>query len=510
MTTIWIGSWLVEAQLNRLTHNSRVVQLEPKVMQVLVCLAQQPGEVVSKEELIRTVWNHTFVSEDVLTRSVSHLRKVFDDDPRHPLFIETISRKGYRLVATVRQVDPGVIAPAPLLPADNGRGAGYHSAKRESAWLIGAVGVAALACAVFLFLHFKSAPPVQRATMVVLPFVNLNGDPTEEYFSDGVTEEMIAALSRAGNTSLGVIARTSAMQYKNSTKGVAQISREVHADYVLEGSVRREGNRVRISARLVQARTQTSLWSEDYDVELKNVLSVQNEISQAVAQAIRVKLTEQKIIAPSVDPEAYQLYLKGRYFLDRPRNADGLRKALNNFEQAERHDPSFARAWASIALAYEMLEYVRAMSPRESYPYALAAANRALELDAFSVEAHLAMAYIHEHYEWNWNGSASELTKALQLDPNYELARQWLSYGLLRQGDTEAAEELYRKALSIAQEQEAKLWELRAAVSLAQLRRDQSRRAEARHLLAPVYAWFTEGFDTADLKEAKALLDELA
>lgn len=451
MTRFSIGPWLVEPPINRLSCDSHVIQLEPKVMDVLVRLAEKPGGVLSKEELLSSVWRGTFVSEDVLTRAVSQLRKMLEDDARQPRFIETVSRKGYRLVMPVRQTEETASEKPELTgPTRSDRDAplGAYSSSRVL-YLLAFLVVVVLG-AIWLFRRSsRPSPPVAHATLAVLPFVNLSADPAEEYFSDGMTEEMIATLSRAGNQGLAVIARTSAMRYKNSGKDIEQIGDELKADYILESSVRHSGGQVRVTAQLIQVRGQTHLWAESYNSELKDVLSVQEHISQAVAQAIRLELSERHVIPRTVDPTAYQLYLKGRYFLDRPRTPEALRKALGYFQEATQHDPGFARAWANSALAYELLEYVGAMSPRETHPDALAAAGRAVELDPSSAEGHLALAYIHEHYEWSWRAADHELARAIELDPNYEMARQWLSYGRLCRGDTESALTEMRRAFTL-------------------------------------------------------------
>jgi len=264
-----------------------------------------------------------------------------------------------------------------------------------------------------------------------------------------MTEEVITALGQTDVEHLGVIARTSSMHYKHTDSDVRQIGRELGADYILEGSVRRAGDRIRVTAQLIEAHKQTNLWSRDYEVlDFNNIPGVQMQIRNAVVESLRLK-TEAKLASPaSVQPEAYELYLKGRYFLDR-RDPASLQKALNYFQQSAARDGNFACAWASVALSYELLEYVRAVSPHDSYSNALSAARRAVEIDPGSSEAHTALAYIHEHYEWNWTEADHELTQALTLDPSYELARQWYSYELLQRGDLQRALAEMRRALAL-------------------------------------------------------------
>lgn len=451
MNRFYVGPWYVDVPLNRIRRNGATVQLEPKIMQVLVRLADRPGEVVRKEELIGAVWSDTFVTDDVLTRSIFELRKVFEDDPRQPQFIETIPRSGYRLVASVSQASTveekthvGRQSSSDA-PEEDSRINRRHLRRLAYA----AAPLLAVVLAAGLALRFTPhAMSTQPVTIAVLPFANLSGEPSEEYLSDGMTEEVITCLSKLSVDNLHVIARTSAMHFKQSGKGLTEIGRELHTDYVLEGSVRRSGGHVRVTAQLINVRDQTHIWADNYDSDLKDVIAVQEQISEAVARAIRVKLARTASPPATVNPEAYQLYLKGRYFLDRPR-PEGLRNALSSFAASVKIDPSFAAAWAGVALSYELLEYTRSMSPHESYPAALAAAVRAVELDPQSAEAHLALAYAHEHYEWNWTEADRELSRAMELDPSYELARQWFSYELLQRGDTEKALLEMRRALAL-------------------------------------------------------------
>ena len=474
-------------------------------MELLILLVTKQGELVSREQIIETIWGQdVFIeTEHGINTAVRKIRQTLGDDPERPRFVQTVFGKGYRFVAavsfstactssptgaqsksgdgnglpsSVEIANHGELIPNPggvtiaskvssnrsdavFSPATNpelGRRLLKSAEARGKPWYASALfagGTAAtvIALLVLAFVRLPRAPLLNhRLTIAVLPFANLSGDPAEEYLSDGMTEEVITALGQVNPERLGVIARTSAMHYKHSDSDVRQIGHELGAGYVLEGSVRRSGDHIRVTAQLVETRDQTNLWSQDYEVlEFNEIPGVQTQIRDAVATALRLK-TEAKLSSPAtVQPEAYQLYLKGRYFLDR-RDPESLQKALEYFEQSAARDGNFARAWASAALSYDLLEYVRAISPRDSYPRALSAATRAVQIDSESAEAHTALAYIHEHYEWNWTEADRELTRALTLDPNYELARQWYSYGLLhRRGDAQGAVEEMRRALAL-------------------------------------------------------------
>jgi len=475
-------------------------------MELLILLVGRHGELVSRDEIIEKLWGRDVFIETELgvNTAVRKIRQTLGDDPERPRFVQTVVGKGYRFIAAVSngtygtwvpngsqpksghdngapracesaaryEVPPGAIpngaatatavsgsdhrAILPGTISSDSEGRLLKSAKppgrRWFAAALSAVGtVATVIALLFLALTRLPRPPLlnHRIAIAVLPFTNLSGDSAEEYLSDGMTEEVITALGQVDSARLGVIARTSAMHYKHTDSDVRQIGLELGADYILEGSIRRAGDRIRVTAQLVNARDQTNLWSQDYDsLEFNEIPGVQTQIRNAVAKALRLK-TEAKLGSPaSVQPEAYQLYLKGRFFLDR-RDPASLQKALDYFKKSAALDGNFARAWASAALSYELLEYVRAISPADSYPNALTAARRAVQIDPGSSEARTALAYIHEHYEWNWTEADRELTQALALDPSYELARQWYSYGLLRRGDAQRASEEMRRALAL-------------------------------------------------------------
>lgn len=488
-----------------LRRNGRVLKLERIPMELLILLVGRHGELVSRDEIIAKLWGRdVFIETELgINTAVRKIRQALGDDPERPQFVQTVVGKGYRFVAAIStgangaspwygaqsksghdnrapsadqattfepplEVIPNGVATAtpessgghravlPSTTSSDSEGRLLKSAERGGRRLypaaLLALGTVAVVISLLLLAPARlPRPPLlnRRITIAVLPFTNLSGDPAEEYLSDGMTEEVITALGQINAERLGVIARTSAMHYKHTDSDVRQIGHELGADYILEGSIRRAGDRIRVTAQLVGARDQTNLWSQDYEaLEFNEIPGVQTKIRDAVAKALRLK-TEAKLGLPAgVQPEGYQFYLKGRYFLDR-RDPISLQKALDYFQQSTSRDGNFAPAWASVALSYELLEYVRAISPTDSYPKALLAARRAVQIDPQSSEAHTALAYIHEHYEWNWTEADRELTQALTLDPSYELARQWYSYELLQRGDLERALAEMRRALTL-------------------------------------------------------------
>ena len=275
-----------------------------------------------------------------------------------------------------------------------------------------------------------TSPSSRRPTLVVLPLRNLSGDPEQEYFSDGLTEELIGQIGRIDSNQLGVIARASTMRFKNSAKGIDQIGRELGVSYAIEASVRRDANRVRISVALIRVSDQTNLWSDSYDRDLRDILEVQTEVARAVAKEIAVKIStaERARLARSgpVDPEAYSAYLRGRFFWNR-RSADAIRKALAQFEVAIARDARYAPAHTGIADCYAALASIQigASPPNDAMPRAIAAAGKALELDPTLAEAHTSLGYARFWYEWNWPAAERCFKRALELNPAYGTARQW-------------------------------------------------------------------------------------
>jgi TolB-like protein/Tfp pilus assembly protein PilF len=296
---------------------------------------------------------------------------------------------------------------------------------RSRRWLHVAIGVVILAIATFIAyrpLNPPGAPSSDPAggkiMLAVLPFDNLSADPEQEYFSDGMTEEMIAHLGRLQPDRLGVIARTSAMHYKGIDKRVDEIGRELGVDYILEGSVRRAAERVRITAQLIQVSDQTNLWAESYERELANVFAVQNDVAE---RAVRV------------NPEAREAYLKGRYYWNK-RSEEGLKRGLMYFQQAIEIDPTYAPAYAAVADSYGVLANNGFLPPEKGYPKARVAALRALEIDDTLAEAHTSLASVISGYDWDWSGGEKEYKRALALNPGYATAHHWYALFLSWQG----------------------------------------------------------------------------
>lgn len=405
-----LGPWLIQPRLNGISAEGVTRHVEPKMMQVLVCLAAQQGEVVSKDRLMKTVWPDTFVTDDALLRCISELRKALEDDPKEPKYIQTIPKSGYRLVAEVKCVERGA-------PED-----------RRPIWVLGSAAVVSLAVllvAGYLIRRAFWLPTsvmAKKTMLAVLPFQDLGGDAEQEYFSEGLTEEMITQLARLQADRLGVIARTSAMQYKGTKKSVEQIGRELRVDYLLEGTVRHEGQRVRVTAQLIRVRDQTHVWAEGFDRELSGILSVQNEVARAIAEQIHLTLAPamaRELASPRpVNPEAYAAFLKGRYYMYKL-TAEALKKATEHHQSAVELDPSFARAWTGLADSYWLRgTWWGDLPPRQAFPMAKEALAEALKRDGRLGEAYASRGWIRFSYEWDFPAAEADFRRGIELSPN--------------------------------------------------------------------------------------------
>jgi TolB-like protein/DNA-binding winged helix-turn-helix (wHTH) protein/Flp pilus assembly protein TadD len=433
-----------------LLRDGQRVHLGPKGLDTLVVLLENRGHIVGKDELLKRVWTGTFVEEHTVAQTVFTLRKALENTPEGQPYIETISRLGYRFVGPVTEVNQVVSEAAKETPAEN---SAPQNRRLQNSLIAGGVVLGLVVLGSFLVprLSRRNDPPAGKIVLAVLPFENLSGDSQQEYFSDGLTEEMITQLGNLEPNRLGVIARTSIMQYKDTKKGAREIGRELGVDYILEGSVRQEGDHVRITAQLIQAKDQTHLWARDYDRNLRDILALQSDVAVAIAREIKLKLSPEEhtrmASAPALDPEAYELYLKGRYFWNK-RSADGFGKAIQYFQQVITRDPKYAQAYAGLADAYALLGSLpNTEMPRSvAMPKAKAAALKALQLNDSLAEAHASLAFVEMQYEWDWPGSEKEFKRALELNPNYATAHQWYAIWLMAQGKSAEALEEERRA----------------------------------------------------------------
>jgi TolB-like protein/DNA-binding winged helix-turn-helix (wHTH) protein/tetratricopeptide (TPR) repeat protein len=374
-------------------------------MELLILLVEKRGHLLARKEIIDRLWGKdVFVdTEHSINTAVCKIRLVLNDNPDDPRFIQTITGKGYRFIAPTKVLLPsttgGDLAKT-LGRLDMGHDAGIQS-------------------------------------LGVLPFVNLSGDPAQEYFSDGMTEAVIAELSKI--RSLKVISRTSAMQYKGVKKALPQVARELAVEGIIEGSVLREGSEVRVSVQLIHGVTDQHLWTESYQREMRSILRLQRDMARAIAEEIRINVTaaERARLAGArhVDPEAHELYLKGRYCWNR-RTPEALKNGLAYFQQAIEKDRHYAQAYAGLADSYALLgvwEY-RVLAPREAFPKAKAAATKAIELDNSLAEAHSSLALSLVAFDWDWSAAEREFKRAIELNPGYATAHQWYGSYLSQMG----------------------------------------------------------------------------
>lgn len=429
------------------------LKVRPQPLQVLNALLSRAGEVVTRDDLRRRLWSsETFVDfEHSLYTSVKEIRGVLGDSANEPRYIQTLPKLGYRFIAPVEVIESAAVAipGAPDSTAEDSDAPAAASVgstpwRWTLAGAIVAVFLVALGAGAYYFhIHQETRPQpaLNRFVLAVLPFENLTGDPAQEYLSDGLTEEMIAQLGRLDPAHLGVIARTSVMHYKHRQEQLQQIGRELAVQYVLEGSVRRDSGKVRISAQLVEMKDQTPVWSRQFDRELGGLLALQAEIAQEIADEIQPILgsdhkriaADRKFTASPSSYEAYDLYLKGRYFWNK-RTKEGFQQAAEYFQQAISKDPNYARAYAGLADTYGLMSTWSLVPQNEFMPKARDAALKALRIDANVAEAHASLALVAENYDYDWQTAEKEFRQAIQLDPAYGTAHQWYAECLSFQG----------------------------------------------------------------------------
>jgi TolB-like protein/DNA-binding winged helix-turn-helix (wHTH) protein/Flp pilus assembly protein TadD len=476
----------------RLRRGSHVLKLERIPFEILLLLLEHRDEIVTRDQIVSRVWGQgVFLDTDNSIRgAIRKLRLVLKDDAETPRFIQTVTGQGYRFIALVITPKASSAASEPvasvgpasdrnfvseldgwlqarrlrLVEPDQDRtaekttdaGTAHRQGNRKAyRWLfVGAVALLSVACLLSFLVVWgwrrASNPPTHsqgKIVLAVLPFENLSRDPEQEFFSEGLTEEMIAQVGKLNRNRLAVVARSSVAKYKGTDLAAKEIGKELNADYLVQGSVRRSSDRVRITVQLIQAQNQTDLWTESYDREVKDLFAVQDSVVRSIASQIHIALTEEqktRLANPQLTrPEAYEAYLKGRYYWNK-RTAGGLQKAEHYFQQAIDSDPTYAAAYSGLADCNSGLTWHGFKSPADALPKALAAARKAVEIDPQSAEAHASLGLALSH-GWDWAGAEVEFRRALELDPQYANAHHWYGdYLSLKRRPDEALAEASR------------------------------------------------------------------
>jgi TolB-like protein/DNA-binding winged helix-turn-helix (wHTH) protein/Flp pilus assembly protein TadD len=440
-----------DLRAGELTKSGKRLSLQEQPFRLLAVLLEKPGELVTREELQGRLWPETIIDFDHgLNKAVSKVREALGDSAESPRFIETVARRGYRFLADVAVIGDSDAEPVPdaspdgRLPAPLPAPAQVDLKRpsRTTMPLLVSLGVALVAgLAAWGFYHRIHSPPAIRS-LAVLPLENLSGDASQDYFVDGMTDALIIRLAKI--SALRVISRTSAMTYKNTRKPLSEIARELNVDAVVEGSVSRSEDRVRVAAELIDARTERHIWAESYDEDVRNTLVLQSKLSSAIADQILTAVNPQEKLtlakSRTIDPDAYEAYVKGRYFWNK-RTGESLRAAITYFKRAIVIDPAYAEAYSGLADSYAIAGDWKygVMTSREAFPLAAAASAKALELDNSLGEAHASLAFVLDLYGWNWDAAETEFEQAIKFNPGYATAHQWYSWHLFILGRNDEA-----------------------------------------------------------------------
>jgi TolB-like protein/DNA-binding winged helix-turn-helix (wHTH) protein len=438
----------LDPQSRVLRRDGTAVPMTPKAFDVLFLLIQNAGRIVTKDELMKAVWPDCFVEESNLTQTIFMVRKALDETADRR-YILTVQGQGYRFLVPVTEADrnrPEIEAPEAVPDAisvpETRLDSHERSARHWRAPVIASVAGALVLILAYAIWPWRSGHGLDaqagRIMLAVLPFENFTGDAGQEYFSDGLTEEMISQIGNLDPSHLGVIARTSVMHYKHSPESIPEVGKDLGVQYVIEGSVRRDSERVRITVPLIHVKDQSRLWARQYDRDLGHLLELQSEIAREVGNEIEFSLSGRRPIETAREAaahvpgaksgtnsyEAFDLYLKGRYFWNK-RTPEGFRQAADYFQQSIDRDPKYGRAYAGLADTFALMSTWYMGPQNELMPKARSAALRALELDESLAEAHASLALIKENYDYDWPGAEKEFRLAIQLDPQYATAHQW-------------------------------------------------------------------------------------
>jgi len=436
------GSFRLDPDTRVLLRDGDVVRLPPKAIDTLLVLLQSAGQPVGKEALIQAVWPDTFVEENNLAHHVSVLRRTLGNGEGGRAYIETIPKRGYRFVGEVKEATDDAGDVAERAPAEPSRAlTGSRPTRRKQAAAIALPALGALVVVWLLNYRGPSAPLFE--SLAVLPFQNLSGDPRQEYVSDGLTEALIGEVAKIG--ALRVISRTSVMRYKDDRKPLPQIARELNVGAVIEGSIARFGDRIRVSVQLLDGAKDKHLWAETYERDLAEIPKLWGEVAIGIAREIRARIQPAervRLAGRPVKRDAFEAYLRGRYYWNK-RTAENIHKAIEFFRKSIDEDPAYARAYAGLADCYNQLGTVLigGQPPAEIRPLAIASAKRALEIDPELAEGHAALAYARL-YDWEWAAAEEGFQRSIGLNPSYSSAHLWYSHYLsMRKRPDEALRE---------------------------------------------------------------------
>jgi TolB-like protein/DNA-binding winged helix-turn-helix (wHTH) protein/Flp pilus assembly protein TadD len=470
------GEFVLDVGAYELRRTGHRVRLERQPMDLLILLVGRRGQLVSRSEIVDALWaKDVFVDvENGVNTAIRKLRQALRDAPDTPTFIETVPGKGYRFIAAVEALPDAGSSQLPPAAAPPSVGAGVQSAvsgaetaaneasvavpepaageraagRRASAPLVLGILTVAVLTGALLWAWKRPVESGTRVTIAVLPFDNLNGDPDTDYLASGLTEDTIVSLGRIDPERVSVIGRTSMIAYRGTTKSLAEIGRELGTDYLVESSLRAESSHLRITARLIRVRDQVQIWSDSFDRNTSSILTLQQEISSAIAEQVRTRLSpdRQRALARghTQNAEAYDFFLRGRHFLDQ-RTPEAMQRAIEFFQRATVADPTYSVAWANLAMAYGSSPINSDVDPRRVFPPTREAAVRAVAANPDVAEAQHALGHVNWMFEWDWPAAEAAFRRAIELDPSYSLVHLILAHLLSQEGRHAEAEPLMRR-----------------------------------------------------------------
>jgi TolB-like protein/DNA-binding winged helix-turn-helix (wHTH) protein len=423
---------------HELRRGGAAVKLENLPFALLVLVVEFKGDLVTREKIVERLWGAGIFqdTEQGINTAIRKIRQALQDDPQQPQYLQTVVGRGYRFIAPVTR-EPAESEPAVAGDAVVVGPPAVPRVLTRTHFVIAALALLMAAGGAWWFWAARQPLAAGRAMLAVLPFANLTGDPGQRFFGDGMTEEIITDLGRLDPLHLGVIARTSVLRYADTTKSVQEIGRDLGIAYIVEGSVRREPQKVRITAQLIRVRDQAHIWAQSYDRESGATLALESDVAAAIAREVDGRVFPDQgaplLQSRSRDPEAYGLYLQGRELWNR-RTEDSLRQAVDRFQMAIAHDPQYAAAFAGLADTYTALGYSNYLTPTEAFSKGRKAAEKALELDPDAPEPHASLGYINMYFDWNFPAAEAEFRKSIELNPSYALAHDWYAILLLAMG----------------------------------------------------------------------------